>query len=69
MLKYQSCTVKFDQHLNIRARDIVPKCDKESPLSIVIVRLSGFHLLISFMGAGGFIMNGSMNTNETTKLL
>ena len=43
----------------IWAHDIVASCGKESPLGNVIMRLGGFHLLMSFMGAIGYIMNGS----------
>ena len=58
-LKQQSSFVTFDQPLYIKARDIVKKCGQDSHLNNVIVRLGGFHLLMSFMGAIGFIMNGS----------
>ncbi|XP_076040412.1 glutamate--cysteine ligase isoform X1 [Oratosquilla oratoria] len=58
-LKQQSCFVTFDQPLYIKARDIVEICGQDSHLNNVIVRLGGFHLLMSFMGAIGFIMNGS----------
>ncbi|KMQ84911.1 hypothetical protein RF55_16900, partial [Lasius niger] len=42
--------VTFDQPLYWKARDIVA-CANESELSNVIVRLGGFHLLMSYLGA------------------
>lgn len=53
------CFVTFDQPLYIKAREIVASCGSDSDLSSVIVRLGGFHLLMSFMGAVGYIMDGS----------
>lgn len=50
----QSCIVTFDQPLFQKASEIVYA--KEMP---IILRLGGFHLLMSFMGAVGFIMTGS----------
>lgn len=49
--------VTFDQPLYIKAKQIVS--DPSSGLSNVIVRLGGFHLLMSYMGSIGFIMSGS----------
>lgn len=51
----------FDQSLYIKAREIVANY-ANSPtenLNLVIVRLGGFHLLMSFMGCIGHIMSGS----------
>lgn len=50
------CIVTFDQPLFIKAVDIVAA---STELSNVVARLGGFHLLMSFMGATGFIMAGS----------
>ena len=46
--------VTFDQPLFIKALDIVvaEKMD-------VVVRLGGFHVLLSFLGSVGFVMRGS----------
>ena len=52
------CMVTFDQPLYAKAMDIVLATGTNNPISKVIVRLGGFHLLISFMGAVGTIMAG-----------
>ncbi|GBM54180.1 hypothetical protein AVEN_64526-1 [Araneus ventricosus] len=57
--RQQSCIVTFDQPLFIKAMDIVSQADEIDELSKVIVRLGGFHLLMSYMGAVGKIMGGS----------
>lgn len=49
----------FDQSLYIKARNIIAKYSGTNELDKVIVFLGGFHLLMSFMGAIGFIMSGS----------
>ena len=49
-------SVTFDQPLYAKADDIVeasPEIDR------IVVRLGGFHLIMSYMGAVGFIMKGS----------
>ena len=51
--------VTFDQSLYWKAQQIVSRAESESPLKNVVVRLGGFHLLMSFMGAIGNIMAGS----------
>lgn len=54
------CFVTFDQPLYSKARAITGSsnaCNRD--LSNVVVRLGGFHLLMSFMGAIGNIMMGS----------
>lgn len=51
--------VTFDQPLYVKARDIVSAAGPDSVLSNVVVRLGGFHLLMSFLGCIGFIMAGS----------
>ncbi|XP_028418322.1 uncharacterized protein LOC114543611 [Dendronephthya gigantea] len=55
----QTCFVTFDQPLYVKAVDMVAASSSGSELSSVIVRLGGFHLLMSFMGAVGYIMGGS----------
>ena len=52
-----SCIVTFDQPLYQKASEIV--ASSPGDLGNVIVRLGGFHLLMSFMGAVGNIMAGS----------
>lgn len=51
--------VTFDQQLYWKARDIVGNAPADSELKQVVVRLGGFHLLMSFMGSIGNIMSGS----------
>ena len=55
----QTCFVTFDQPLYEKAVNMVASSASNSDLSSVIVRLGGFHLLMSFMGAVGYIMGGS----------
>lgn len=55
---YKVCIVTFDQHLYAKAREIVPAAPENSEKKIII-RLGGFHLLMSFLGAIGYIMQGS----------
>lgn len=57
-LGQKTCFVTFDQPLYLKAKEIVHS-DKTPELDNVIVRLGGFHLLMSFMGAIGVIMAGS----------
>ncbi|GBN50756.1 hypothetical protein AVEN_185748-1 [Araneus ventricosus] len=47
----QRCIVTFKLPLFIKAIDIVSQADEIDELSKVIVRLGGFHLLMSYMGA------------------
>ncbi|XP_044760396.1 uncharacterized protein LOC123317849 [Coccinella septempunctata] len=50
--------VTFDQPLYFKANSII--CQSDNPdFKNVVVRLGGFHLLMSYMGAIGFIMDGS----------
>jgi hypothetical protein len=51
-----TCFVTFDQPLYIKAAEIVA-ASKDLPN--VVVRLGGFHLLMSYMGSVGYIMDGS----------
>ncbi|KAE8749717.1 hypothetical protein FOCC_FOCC003457 [Frankliniella occidentalis] len=55
-LKQLICFVTFDQPLYLKSRDIV---EASLELKGVIVRLGGFHLLMSFMGSIGSIMEES----------
>lgn len=56
---HTTCVITFDQPLYIKAREIVAAALPNSELSRVVVRLGGFHLLMSYLGAVGFIMQGS----------
>ncbi|KAJ8897634.1 hypothetical protein PR048_002983 [Dryococelus australis] len=49
--RQQRCIVMFDKPLFIKAMDIVFWADETDELSKMIVRLGGFHLLMSYMGA------------------
>ncbi|GBM07129.1 hypothetical protein AVEN_177090-1 [Araneus ventricosus] len=51
--------VTFDQPLYTKARGIVAAAPEGSDLSKIVIRLGGFHLLSSFFGAIGYIMQGS----------
>ncbi|KAE8743265.1 hypothetical protein FOCC_FOCC011145 [Frankliniella occidentalis] len=53
------CPVTFDQPLFWKAAEMVLASPQNSPLRKVIVRLGGFHLLMSFMGSVGNVMSGS----------
>lgn len=55
----QPCIVTFDQPLFLKAVDIVASASTDSDISGVIVRLGGFHLLMSFLGCLGKFMEGS----------
>ena len=51
--------VTFGQPLYAKAREIVAAAPDDSPLKSLFIRLGGFHLLMSFLSAIGFIMAGS----------
>lgn len=53
------CIVTFDQPLYAKAREIVSAAPDGSEVSKIIIRLGGFHLLMSYLGAIGQIMQGS----------
>ncbi|KAK3924270.1 1-deoxy-D-xylulose 5-phosphate reductoisomerase, partial [Frankliniella fusca] len=55
--KHKTCVVTFDLPLFLKAMDIVNGCGGKLPF--VVVRLGGFHLLMSFMGAVGMLVGGS----------
>ena len=50
-------TLTFDQPLYLKAYKI--KCDNPQEFSQLFLRLGGFHLLMSFLGAGCKLMEGS----------
>ena len=52
----KTCFVTFDQPLYIKAAEIVAA---STDLPDVVVRLGGFHLLMSYLGSVGYIMGGS----------
>ena len=52
-------TVTFDQPLYTKAREMVLAAGPHSLLSGAVIRLGGFHLLLSFMGSIGAILTGS----------
>ncbi|XP_043503861.1 uncharacterized protein LOC122525249 [Polistes fuscatus] len=56
-IKQKTCFVTFDQPLYYKARAIVGA--SQDTLKDVVVRLGGFHLLMSYLGSIGHIMNGS----------
>lgn len=56
---HKTCVVTFDQPLFMKAREIVAASESGSKLSKIIVRLGGFHLLISLLGSIGYIMADS----------
>ncbi|KYM98809.1 hypothetical protein ALC62_10473 [Cyphomyrmex costatus] len=58
-LQLQTTIVTIDQPLYIKGRDIVACSKEDSELKNIIVRLGGFHTLMSFLGCIGFIMAGS----------
>lgn len=60
--KMDVCFVTFDAPLYLKARYILSCVDSNDDpfgLSNIIARLGGFHLLMSFLGSIGFIMDGS----------
>lgn len=55
----QPCIVTFDQPLFLKAADIVANAAGNSNIANVIVRLGGFHLVMSFLGCLGKFLEGS----------
>ncbi|KYN22380.1 hypothetical protein ALC57_05222 [Trachymyrmex cornetzi] len=56
------CFVTFDQPLWQKGREILGNVDPDNDpfnLSCIRLRLGGFHLVMSFLGAVGYIMDGS----------
>jgi len=59
VLQQKSLIVTFDQPLYWKAREIVAGAPAGSLLSKSVIRLGGFHLLMSYLGAIGYLMSGS----------
>ena len=59
MLTYSDGAQNYAKPLNTKAKENGPGCGPHSPPSGVVIRLGGFHLLLSFMGSIGVIMAGS----------
>ena len=57
-MNLSTCFVTFDQFLFQKAFEIVKSCE-DPDVAKIIVRLGGFHLLMSFLGSIGYIMGGS----------
>lgn len=55
---HKSTIVTFDQPLYHKAKDITTSSN-DPRLESVVIRLGGFHLLMSYMGSIGYMMNGS----------
>ena len=51
---HEVCIITFDQPLYAKAREIVSAAPDGSELSKIIIRLGGFHLLMSFFGSIGY---------------
>lgn len=49
----------FDQPLLLKASTIVESAGEDSDLYPIILRLGGFHTLMSFMGSIGHLMRGT----------
>lgn len=58
-LHQKTCFVTFDQPLYHKARIIIAESQERGKLKNVVVRLGGFHLLMSYLGAIGYIMADS----------
>lgn len=58
-LDLQTWFVTFDQPLYQKATEIVKSSKDDDAISKIVTRLGGFHLLLSYLGAIGFIMTGS----------
>lgn len=56
---HKKLIVTFDQPLYWKAREIVAAEPLDSQISNCVVRLGGFHLLMSFLGSIGYFMAGS----------
>lgn len=54
----QTCIVTFDQSLYWKVMEIVAAADNNSKLANVVVKLGGFHLRMSYLGAIAHIMSG-----------
>lgn len=58
-MKQHCPIVTFDQPLYLKSREIVAASPPDSTVSKCVVRLGGFHLLMSFLGSIGYLMGGS----------
>ena len=58
-LNLKTVFVTFDLPLYMKAIDIILSAPHDSSLKKIVVRLGGFHLLMSFLGSIGFIMADS----------
>lgn len=56
--KQKTRIITFDQPLYQKARKMV-ESSSDDRIKSIVVRLGGFHLLISFLGSIGYIMKGS----------
>lgn len=54
-----TCVITFDHPLYYKAREMVAASEANSNLCKVVVKLGGFHMLMSFLGSIGYIMDGS----------
>ncbi|CAG9833247.1 unnamed protein product [Diabrotica balteata] len=57
--KQKTCVITFDQPLYSKAREMVAAADTSSNLSKIVMKLGGFHMLMSFLGCIGYVMDGS----------
>ena len=55
----KTCVITFDQPLYSKAREMVAASDSSSNLCKVVVKLGGLHMLMSFLGSIGYIMDGT----------
>lgn len=53
---HKTYIITFDQSLYMKAREMVADSEFNTELSKVIVRLEGFHMLMSFLGCIGYVM-------------
>ncbi|GBN53155.1 hypothetical protein AVEN_74116-1 [Araneus ventricosus] len=61
------CIVIFDQTLYTKAPEILAAAPEGSDLLKIVIRLGVFHLLSSFFGAIGYIMQGSVFLRDLYK--
>ncbi|KYN19070.1 hypothetical protein ALC57_08602 [Trachymyrmex cornetzi] len=66
-LGMKTCFITFDQPLYMKARDILA-ATLISDETFIVIRLGGFHMLMSFMGCIGYIMEGS-DINQVLSLI
>lgn len=57
--RQKTCVITFDQPLYYKAREMVAASDAYSQLCNVVVKLGGFHMLMSFLECIGYIMDRS----------